>query len=211
MPMDMPYLLWITQRSPFARRVKLAMERLGVPYQERLTEPFAMEQEFLAINPLGLVPALSAGDLKEPLIDSTLILDFLHERSGGKIWGNDTAESLRVRRASMIAAGLMQVAVQRFLETHRASPDVGWFEDHVLTLVRGLIDLGNVLKLPAGATSAHFNQAHWDWAGLLEYLDLRWPDHGWRDRHSQSVQILEIALKDPLFSATRPKLPPTTT
>jgi glutathione S-transferase len=58
-------IYWVS-RSPFAWRVLLTAEVKGIPYEGKLLEASKGElktPEFLAINPLGPVPAIRDGNL----------------------------------------------------------------------------------------------------------------------------------------------------
>lgn len=61
--------------SPFVRKVFIALDFKGVPYEIVQQMPFSGDQEYLKINPLGKVPTLVDGDLT--LADSKVICRYL--------------------------------------------------------------------------------------------------------------------------------------
>ncbi|MCB1843275.1 MAG: glutathione S-transferase family protein, partial [Halioglobus sp.] len=61
--------------SPFVRKVLIALEFKGIPYEIVPQMPFARDAEYLKINPLGKVPTLVDGDLT--LGDSKVICRYL--------------------------------------------------------------------------------------------------------------------------------------
>ena len=61
--------------SPFVRKVLVALDYKGLPYEIVPTMPFSGDQEYLKINPLGKVPTLVDGDLT--LGDSKVICRYL--------------------------------------------------------------------------------------------------------------------------------------
>jgi glutathione S-transferase len=61
--------------SPFVRKVFVALDIKGTPYEIIPQMPFSGDQEYLKINPLGKVPTLVDGDLT--LGDSKVICRYL--------------------------------------------------------------------------------------------------------------------------------------
>jgi glutathione S-transferase len=61
--------------SPFVRKVFIALDFKGIPYEIVRQMPFSGDQEYLKINPLGKVPTLVDGDLT--LCDSKVICRYL--------------------------------------------------------------------------------------------------------------------------------------
>ena len=61
--------------SPFVRKVFVALDIKGVPYEIVPQMPFSGDKEYLKINPLGKVPTLVDGDLT--LGDSKVICRYL--------------------------------------------------------------------------------------------------------------------------------------
>ena len=63
--------------SPFVRKVFIALDFKGIPYEIVPTMPFSGDQEYLKINPLGKVPTLVDGVLT--LGDSKVICRYLEQ------------------------------------------------------------------------------------------------------------------------------------
>ncbi len=61
--------------SPFVRKVFIALDYKGIPYEIIPQMPFSGDKEYLKINPLGKVPTLVEGDLT--LGDSKVICRYL--------------------------------------------------------------------------------------------------------------------------------------
>lgn len=68
-------------RSPFTRRVAIAMRLLGVPYEHRPYTTWRNLEQVRAVNPVGRIPALIL-DSGEAIFDSTAILDYLDQIVG---------------------------------------------------------------------------------------------------------------------------------
>ena len=61
--------------SPFARKVIIALEEKGLPYEVEGLAPIPKTPELLAISPLGKIPILRDGDVHIP--DSSVIIAYL--------------------------------------------------------------------------------------------------------------------------------------
>ncbi len=169
-----PYHLFLSPRSPFARRVRLALRRLGLPVIEHPLNVFDSNPDLEAANPLGLVPALILPDGRA-LSDSSAILETLHDLHGG-VWPELTTDRIEIRQASTLATGLMQAAVSHFQETRMHEvPSPMWAKDHlnaVLSTLRHLESFRTDLWIRSG----ELTQAGWDLACALEYLEFRIPE-----------------------------------
>ena len=61
--------------SPFVRKVIVALEEKGIPYEQEDFAPFPKTEELLALNPMGKIPILQDGDHFVP--DSSVIIAYL--------------------------------------------------------------------------------------------------------------------------------------
>jgi glutathione S-transferase len=130
----MTFQLIATPRSPFARRIRLALAFRGIAHEVRMTDVFNPSVELLSANPLALVPALFDPSIQEWVPDSDTILDILDESpvlaqlAVLPIWPVHSSARPRVRLRSRWATGVMTATVAHFLERARglekADPDV---------------------------------------------------------------------------------------
>lgn len=77
----MTVILYEHPLSPYAQKVKIALDEKGVPYETKM--PVAMgtgqpDREFLKSNPRGEVPSLIDGDVA--VFDSTIILEYIEDK-----------------------------------------------------------------------------------------------------------------------------------
>ncbi|MCP4375656.1 MAG: glutathione S-transferase family protein, partial [bacterium] len=70
--------LYGTPISPFVRKVRVALALKGLEYESEGTFPGTRTPEYLAINPLGKIPAFEDGGLV--ICDSTVIIEYLEEQ-----------------------------------------------------------------------------------------------------------------------------------
>ncbi len=194
------YELYITRRSPFARRVRLALQRLDIKYLEKETDVFEPAPEFLQRNPLGLIPVMTLSDGTH-LPDSNTILEYLDDAHPGQIWPTDSAaERVLVRQASTWATGVMTASVALFLEKKRKAADSEWLEEHSSVILETLAALDKSATLRAD----RMTQASWDLGVALEYLDLRTPELPWRKDFYRLESILLACRKHSAFIKTSP-------
>ena len=68
--------------SPFVRKVRVMLAEKGLKYELDPVAPFPPRPEFLAISPLGKIPAFRDTDLPKPntLSDSTVICDYIEHK-----------------------------------------------------------------------------------------------------------------------------------
>jgi glutathione S-transferase len=105
-------LLIGVNRSPYTRRVAIALRHYGVPYEQHDLSGFGNRADVRAANPLGRIPALVLDD-GETLIDSAAIVDHLDQTYGGK--EPLTPPSGADRRAVLKVAALMMGACDKGL------------------------------------------------------------------------------------------------
>ena len=64
--------------SPYVRKVLVALKLKGLDYEQEAVMPGAQTPEFLAISPLGKIPAFTDGDFS--ISDSSVICEYLEEK-----------------------------------------------------------------------------------------------------------------------------------
>ena len=80
------YVLYNAPQSTCSQRVRFALNAKGIPFEQHKLDLFSGDQlkpEYLAINPNGLVPTLMVDST--PIVDSSVILEFLDETAGKDI------------------------------------------------------------------------------------------------------------------------------
>jgi len=70
--------LYGTPISPFVRKVRVALALKGLEYESEGTFPGTKTPEYLAISPLGKVPAFEDGDVV--IRDSNVIVEYLEDK-----------------------------------------------------------------------------------------------------------------------------------
>ena len=162
--------------SPFVRRVFIALDYKGVPYEIVPQMPFSGDKEYLKINPLGKVPALVDGDLT--LCDSKVICRYLENAyPEPALYPQDTADRALADWYDELCGGPVAEAAagiffQRFMRpfAFKQEPDE--------ELVSSIIEK----RLPP----------------LLDYLESRLPEDGFV---FGEFQLTDLSIASPFFNA----------
>ncbi len=104
----MPKLIYSSAGSPYARKVRIVLHELEVPYEEDIRPGLRPVEELRVLNPNLALPVLI--DQGEPLFGSNLIIEYLLERysggrertSGAPFAGRMTSESERWRHHKIL-------------------------------------------------------------------------------------------------------------
>jgi len=198
--------LYHSPTSPFVRKVRVAATELGLA--DRLVletthvSPVERNRAYAdAVNPLRKIPALVTDD-GEVIVDSSVICDYLDALAGGgRIIPAAGPARWQVLTAHMVADGMCDAAVLLRYETvarpeasrwptwiddqwDRVQAGLGWFEARPPA---GPLDLGSIAL---GCT--------------LGYLDFRYADRPWRDRHPRLADWFKGVSARPSFAETVP-------
>jgi glutathione S-transferase len=172
--------------SPFVRKVLVCAAELGVPV-ERLAcnaNPVTRDATVVARNPLGQVPTLLMGEHEDEqdraLYDSRVICEYL-DAPYGKLFPAAGEARWRALREQALADGLLGAALlMRYEQVIR--PEglryAPWFDGQHEKVGSALDQLAAWApefgeRVDIGTITA---------ACALGYLDLRFPDEGWRSR-----------------------------
>lgn len=105
--------------SPYVRRVAIALDALGVPFEHEAVSVFSTFERFQAINPVVKAPTLVCDDAGI-LMDSALILQCVEaERcpAGSPLWSRDPRLRLLQFRAVAYATAAAEKSVHLVYET----------------------------------------------------------------------------------------------
>jgi glutathione S-transferase len=200
--------LFYSQTSPYARKVRLAAQHLGLTDRIELvaasTTPIAEDAALAAAAPLGKIPALVLDD-GTVLFDSRVIVEYLdHLAGGGRLVppASDPARWRSLRRQAA-ADGLLDAALLMRYEVALRPGELlwrDWLDGQNRKVARALAaleaeaaDLADGPALDAIAVAC-----------ALGYLDFRFADMGWRAKapglaafFAEFSQKPEMAWTDP--------------
>lgn len=130
--MNNPYELYMSIRSPFARRVRVLLEELGLSYEIKTVDVFKPSSDYKSINPFLRVPSLKT-ESGEIISDSNQIMFYLEKKySHHPVFQSPGVSQEKIRQISALSTGLMEYVVANYLETLRpgAKQDEEFFADY---------------------------------------------------------------------------------
>jgi glutathione S-transferase len=196
--------LWMSPRSPFARRVRLAFHEAGLDYQERAVDVLKPTAELFEKNPIARVPVLILKS-GQALVESGAILDAFYEVHESPLFSGALELRTMIKQWSVLAAGVCEKIVEYYFETLRPESsrdpevfaEIAGIVDRVLARAEPVLSQGKTL-FPHGLT-----QADLDLGAALRYHCLRRGSE-WRKKFPACSSYLDELEKRPSFKATHP-------
>jgi glutathione S-transferase len=175
--------------SPYARKVRIAAieKGLGELIELIATDTWNLPDALLRDNPLGKVPALVTAE-GEVLFDSPVICEYFDAiGSGPSLIPRQGAERWRVLRLQALGDGMMDAAVERYVEAHRPEGQrlADWDRRQQAAIARCLADLE-----AADALTGALDLGKIAVGCALGYLDLRFADEPWRPDHPRLTEAM---------------------
>ncbi len=197
--------LFISARSPFARRVRLAFREHALAYDEKILDVFKPTPELIALNPLCRVPTLklASGDV---LIDSEKILQsFYLSHSESSLLPKSREDWLLASHWSAIATGLCEKTVEYYFETLRpeSARDAEAVEEVRQIAQRTLERFNEAIGERETILSSGLSQADLDMGAALAYLSLRYSSQ-WKSRYTRAGAYLSRLESRASFQETKP-------
>jgi len=211
LPMSAPSMtLFHNTLSPFVRKVMVLLHETGqqdrVALQDCVLSPVSPDAALNEDNPLGKIPALRLAD-GNVIHDSRVILDYLdHQHVGNPLIPRDGSARWRRLTLASMADGIMDASVMVRYEQALRAPEKHWDEwlDAQREKIRralALLERDAIAEL-----TCHFDVASISVACALGYLDLRFPDLGWREANPQLANWFFEVSQRPSMIATMPKV-----
>lgn len=184
--------LFITARSPFARRVRVALLEYGIPFQEKVENILEPTAELIATNPLARVPALVTPS-GEVMIESGLLLQHIWDGLGAAAAPLRPADAAARRRAdwfSGLATGILDKCIEYYFEGMRpeAHRDPAVIQEVRDCAERTLATWERALEGRDLLVTDTVTQADLDVVIALTYLDLR-VDRTWKARYPRLADL----------------------
>ncbi|MGF6572385.1 glutathione S-transferase [Paraburkholderia sp. GAS333] len=191
--------------SPFVRKVLVCAAELGIDV-ERLpsnAHPITRDQNIVAVNPLGKVPTFFAGD-GEVLYDSRVICEYLDATSAQpRLFPASGAARWQSLREQALADGFVEAALlMRYEQVVR--PDglryQPWFDGQHEKIASAL----GQLETWAPSFGDRVDIGTISIACALAYLDLRFPEEGWRTNKALAAWHARFSERPSMKSTQHP-------
>jgi glutathione S-transferase len=189
--------------SPFVRKVMVCAHELGLAGKIELLDttvsPVTTNAVLAGENPLMKIPALVTDD-GEVLFDSPVICEYLDGLAGGgKLFPTGKARWAALRQQAL-GDGILDALILCRYEIAARPEEMrfsGWTDGQMKKAHQGLGALENedlsgctIGTITAGCT--------------LGYLDFRFPNDGWRQRHPTLAEWHKSVEALPAMQATKP-------
>jgi glutathione S-transferase len=181
--------LYYSPYSPYVRKVLVAAHEVGLADKIEnvacAAHPVTRDRNIIVHNPLGQVPTLLLED-GAMLADSRVICEYLDDLAGGSLFPRSGSARWRVLVDQTIGDGILTAALlSRYEVAARPREKLwqDWFDgqmDKIETAISSIEAAVPTLGDRVDIGTISFGCA-------FGYLDLRFPDLGWRDRHSKSA------------------------
>lgn len=189
--------IFLTHRSPYARKVSLQLLRRGLPFDEVVVDLANRSAEFVAISPIGKVPVLADED-GTVVFDSTVICEYVADRYGDTVTG--WQDRLARRQLDELGDGVADQAIAIFFGRQN-----GVATEKAERVAGRLLD---ALEAAAPAPGSPFGST-WSWGddavfSALGYWNFRLGD-AWRGQHPRLAAWVDAAEASPEAVRTRPR------
>jgi glutathione S-transferase len=135
--------LYLTLRSPFARKVRILLLEKGLPFELQMIELAARTPEFYALSPLGKVPVFVDED-GTVVFDSTVIAEYLEDKyPTPPVFGVGVQQRLLHRTLDELGDTITDHAVALFYG--KDAPNAAATEKSNLTIDRALHALDELI------------------------------------------------------------------
>jgi glutathione S-transferase len=193
-----------TARSPFVRKVMVVAHEHGLADRIELVptslSPVQGNDALALENPLMKVPSLVTDDGRT-LFDSPVICEYLDDMASGcKLFPAAGPARWTALRQQALGDGIADAVILCAYETARPEDKrwSGWTDGQMRKAHLGLAAVEQE-DLSGPCTIGHVAIAC-----MLGYLDLRFPNDGWRQRHPKLASWYETVEKMPSMLATKP-------
>ena len=192
--------------SPYGRKVRVVLAEKKIPFQLQVENPWLPDSPVPGFNPLGKVPVLVLED-GVSVFDSRVIVEYLdHVSPVAHLIPSEPKSRMVVRGVEALADGVTDAAVAVYLEKKRApeKQSSDWLVLHEKTLFRGLEALSEALGEKTWFLGNSMTLADVACGCMLGYLELRFPEIGWRAAHPNLAKLADKLMTRTSFKETVP-------
>lgn len=197
--------LLITERSPFVRKVRVALREKGLACEEIDVDLGKKPPVLVNAGPIQKVPVLFDGGLT--IVDSTVICEYLEERYPAvRLMPFDFLRRADARMWSQAAHELAEAAIQIRSERlkHGSVRDLGALDKHQRLHDRILNYAAEMLMSRDVLVGHEFGLADIALVSAVGYSQFRLGD-GWRKNRSQLGRYYDLHIARKSFQETMPK------
>ncbi len=191
--------------SPYARKVRIALEEKGLPF-ELLTEvPWDSTTNTPKHNPLEKLPVLILED-GSSVYESSFILQYLEAKyPDTPLLPADVDDALTARKLEVLCDGICDAIVLTFFERMRAeggSPE--WIARQRRKIDGGFAEIAKMIEQKHFAVGESFSLGDIAAGTVIGYASVRLPEFPLATRHPNLAAYYERLQLRPSFQSTVP-------
>jgi glutathione S-transferase len=195
--------------SPYVRKVRIVLAEKKLECEFVTEDVWSADTRMAQTNPLGKVPALVM-EGGEVIHDSRVIVEYLDALSPvGKLIPSTGRERAEVKTWEALADGVLDASVLARLEAtwggrSDAQRSPAWIERQLAKVDAALLAMARGLGDRPWLHGIHMSLADIAVGCALGYLDFRFPQVPWRERHPQLAQYQSRLMQRQSFVDTQP-------
>lgn len=192
--------------SPYARKVRIALAEKAIPFDLQTEVPWNDDTSLPRHNPLEKLPVLILDD-GTTLWESSFILEWIERKHPTpNLLPPDDDGVLAHKRMDALATGVCDAFLLVFFErmrpeAHRSQP---WIDRQMRKVRGGIAEIARVVGNQTYAIRDDFGIADISAGSTLGYLDVRFPELGWRATHPNLSRYMDGLMRRPSFQTTVP-------
>ena len=192
--------------SPYARKVRIALAEKSVPFELQTEVPWNDDTSLPQHNPLEKLPVLILDD-GSTIWESSYILEWIERKyPSPPLLPPDDDGILAHKRMDALATGVCDAFLLVFFErmrpeAHRSQP---WILRQMRKVHGGIAEIARVVGDRRYAIGDTFGIADLSAGSVLGWLDVRFPELGWRAAHPNLDRYMDGLAARPSFQATVP-------
>ncbi len=195
--------------SPYVRKVSITAIEAGLAdkIENVSTDPWSAETDLGQSNPIGKVPCLTT-DTGDPIYDSPVICEYLDSLNNGpKLFPEDADARFKALTLAATGDGMLDAGVLLLIETVRRPAELkwDWWAERQASVVNRCMDVADAAADGMAATGGPITIAEISIGAGLGWIDLRFPDFGWRKERPALADWFDKISERPSFEQTVPK------
>ena len=195
--------------SPYVRKVRVVMAEKKLDYQFLQENVWAADSTIAVSNPLGKVPCLVM-EGAEAVFDSRVIVEYLDTLSPvGKLIPSTGRERAEVKTWEALADGLLDAAILVRLENtfegrKPSQRSQAWIDRQMGKINASLKSMAQGLGDKPFCSGIHLSLSDIAVGCALGWLELRFPEIGWRTEYPNLARLMDKLAQRPSFADTVP-------
>jgi len=195
-----------SKTSPYARKVRVALAEKKIECEMLEMSAWEGDNPVHAYNPLGKLPVLVLDDGTN-LFDSRVIVEYLDLVSPvSRLIPEPARQRIVVRRWEALADGVCDAAGLVTVEKRRPAnlQSDDWIARQQRKVAAGVDEMARDLGDKTWCNGEAYSLADIATGCALGYLDLRFPELGWRTRYDNLSRFFDKLAKRSSFADTQP-------